>query len=181
MKLTLTLQHGSVQSEHRLELQVAQPAGPKGGTLSFTIDGQSGEADCACIAPGLYSILIEGRSYEVRVSRPPPSRRGISGPRIVTVGTRHYNVDVHDPRERRAEAAALGHGGPLEVVAPMPGRIVKVLVETTQDVAQGAGLLVIEAMKMQNELRAPRAGRVEAVFVAEGTGVEAGARLVKLV
>jgi pyruvate carboxylase subunit B len=63
----------------------------------------------------------------------------------------------------------------------MPGRIVKILVSEGQEVRGNQGLLVIEAMKMQNELRAPRAGRVERVYLAEGRGVEAGARLVRLV
>jgi biotin carboxyl carrier protein len=70
--------------------------------------------------------------------------------------------------------------GPQVLVAPMPGRIVKVLVAEGQEIQQGAGLLVIEAMKMQNELRAPRAGRVEEIYVQEGTGVESGARLIQL-
>jgi biotin carboxyl carrier protein len=65
-------------------------------------------------------------------------------------------------------------------VAPMPGKIVKILVARRQEVAVGAGLLVIEAMKMQNELRAPRAGRVEEIYVEEGKGVETGAPLVRL-
>jgi biotin carboxyl carrier protein len=63
----------------------------------------------------------------------------------------------------------------------MPGRIVKALVEEGREVAQGDSLLVIEAMKMQNEIRAPRAGRVEKIYAAEGEGVETGAKLVRLV
>jgi pyruvate carboxylase subunit B len=63
----------------------------------------------------------------------------------------------------------------------MPGKIVKVLVTEGQEVSRDQGLLVIEAMKMQNELRAPRAGRIERVYMEEGRGVESGARLVRLV
>jgi biotin carboxyl carrier protein len=62
----------------------------------------------------------------------------------------------------------------------MPGKIVKILVAQHEEVAAGTGLLVIEAMKMQNELRAPRAGRVEEVYVEEGKGVETGTRLLRL-
>ena len=61
-----------------------------------------------------------------------------------------------------------------------PGRIVKVLVAENQDVRADEGLLIIEAMKMQNELRAPRAGRVERIYVAEGAGVETGLKLLRL-
>lgn len=63
----------------------------------------------------------------------------------------------------------------------MPGKIVKVLVAEKQEVKQGEGLLVIEAMKMQNELRAPRRGRVERIYVSEGAGVETGAKLLRLI
>ncbi len=66
-------------------------------------------------------------------------------------------------------------------MAPMPGKIVKILVTENQEVSRDQGLLVIEAMKMQNELRAPRAGRIERVYVKEGGGVESGARLLRLV
>ena len=62
----------------------------------------------------------------------------------------------------------------------MPGRIVKVLVEEKQDVRPDEGLLVIEAMKMQNEIRAPRAGRVEKIYIQAGAGVESGAKLIRL-
>jgi biotin carboxyl carrier protein len=63
----------------------------------------------------------------------------------------------------------------------MPGKVVKVLVHENQEVMRDQGLLVIEAMKMQNELRAPRPGRVERIYVLEGRGVETGARLLRLV
>jgi len=63
----------------------------------------------------------------------------------------------------------------------MPGRVVKILVAPNREVGAGESLLVIEAMKMQNELRAPRRGRVEKIYVEEGAGVESGARLVRLV
>jgi biotin carboxyl carrier protein len=99
----------------------------------------------------------------------------------VSVGTRNYVVLVRDPRRRRHAEMATNLEGPQEILAPMPGKIVKVLVEESQEVTQGAGLLVIEAMKMQNELRAPRSGRVERIYVQEATGVETGSKLIRLV
>ena len=63
----------------------------------------------------------------------------------------------------------------------MPGKIAKVLIAEGQQVSSGDGLLVIEAMKMQNEIRALRSGRVEKIYVSEGAGVETGFRLVRLV
>jgi biotin carboxyl carrier protein len=178
MKLTLTLQHGSRSSQHQIDLRGIRKR--TGEASEIFLDGESIAADWAEVSPGIYSIVLGGRSYEARVMNPPGPAGSGRGERSVTVGSRHYGVTVHDPR-RRETAHTLGAArGPQEVTAPMPGKIVRVLVEKNQDVAQGAGLLVIEAMKMQNELRAPRAGRVEEIYVAEGLGVDAGARLVRL-
>ena len=96
------------------------------------------------------------------------------------VGAQEYLIELRDPRRWRRAASLLDNEGPQEIVAPMPGKIVKILISEGEEVAHGQGLLVIEAMKMQNELRAPRAGRVERVYVAEGRGVETATRLVRL-
>jgi len=179
MKLVITLQHGSRSSEHQLELRSSQAA-TNGGPLAYLLDQEAGEADWAEVAPGVYSILIGGRSYEAQVTSQPGEALRRELRRVVTVGTRHYRVEIRDPRHRRTAGAAAPANGPQEIVAPMPGKIVKILVAEHQEVSQGAGLLVIEAMKMQNELRAPRAGRVEKIYVAQGKGVETGSRLVRL-
>jgi biotin carboxyl carrier protein len=151
------------------------------GVRRFQIDGQTAEAHCAEIAAGVYSFLMNGRSYEAYVSKRPGDAQGLASPYVVSVGLRRYLVELRDPRRWRRSGTSLEAEGPQEIVAPMPGRIVKVLVKETQEVQHRQGLLVIEAMKMQNELRAPRAGRVERVYVAEGRGVETGARLLRLV
>ena len=80
-------------------------------------------------------------------------------------GLRRYLVELRDPRRWRRTGSSIEAEGPQEIVAPMPGKIVKVLVTEGQEVSRGQGLLVIEAMKMQNELRAPRAGRVERIYI----------------
>jgi biotin carboxyl carrier protein len=90
-------------------------------------------------------------------------------------------VEVLDPRRRRRANALDASEGPQEILAPMPGMVVKVLVAEGQQVSSGDGLLVIEAMKMQNEIRASRTGRVEKIHVREGAGVETGFKLVRLV
>jgi len=177
MKLNLTLQHGSQNSEHSLEFEVRPQKTAGGEGMEYLLDGKACQADCVEVAHGVYSVLIGGRSYEARVAQHGPA--GASR-RVVTVGSRHFTVDVRDPRRRRSAGSLADQTGPQEILAPMPGKIVKVLASTGQEVAQGAGLLVIEAMKMQNELRAPRAGRVANVYVAEGSGVESGARLLRL-
>jgi biotin carboxyl carrier protein len=182
MKLDIKLRSGTETTEHQLELRTGTANHANGGQLQFSLDGESAApraADWAEIAPGVYSILLDGRSYEARVTVSPEATaaREFS----VSVGTRQYDVELQDPRERRHRDIAGTHQGPQEILAPMPGKIVKVLVEEGQQVGAGDGLVVIEAMKMQNELRAPRPGRVEKVYVAAGAGVETGAKLVRVV
>lgn len=177
MKLHMYLQHALRSGEHTLEIVSPQGKSGEKGAVEFLLDGESNRADCVQVAPGVYSVLVDGRSYEARVAAAGPQG---TNRRVVTVGLRHFTIEVRDPRRRKTASALADLAGPQEILAPMPGKIVKVLAEKGQDVAPGAGLLVIEAMKMQNELRAPRAGRVAEIYVAEGSGVESGARLLRL-
>jgi biotin carboxyl carrier protein len=188
MKFVIKLHQGNEVSNH--EIQLGGDA--NGGQVDFSLDppakgaaskdgaGRAGSADWAEITPGMYSILIGGRSYEAHVTvRPGSSLREASY--VVSLGSREYIVEVRDPRAWRRSAGSSARKGPQEITAPMPGKIVKVLVAEDQEVSPGQGLVVIEAMKMQNELHAPRAGRVGKIYAAEGSGVEAGAKLLRLV
>ena len=96
-----------------------------------------------------------------------------AGELLVGLEGRTINVTVNGRRSAHAEAGAHGHGQ-ANITAPMPGRVVRVLVEPGDEVAARQGLVVVEAMKMENELKAPRAGRVKEVSVAAGMSVEAG-------
>jgi len=180
MNLEIQLREDSRTSEHQLSIQ--SPSGSQGGPekLQFTIDGQRLEADWAEISPGAYSILIDGQSYQARVAPAPGNATGRTDAWVVTIAEYDFHIEMRDPRTRRFAGQAVMHDGPLDVLAPMPGKIVRVLVSRDQEVAQDQGLVVIEAMKMQNELRAPRAGRITEVHVQEGIGIEAGARLLRL-
>jgi biotin carboxyl carrier protein len=85
---------------------------------------------------------------------------------------RDFRVQVRDPRSWRAgRRGALAAAGPQQVLAPMPGKVVRLLVSAGETVEAGRGLVVVEAMKMQNEIRAPKSGRVERVLVVEGQAV----------
>jgi biotin carboxyl carrier protein len=145
----------------------------RGSEWEMTLDGRILKVDVT-VSGGRWSLLIGRRSYEVAVDR------RANGERIVHINGRAVPVSIVDPRERlvrRRGAMAAGHG-PRSIVSPMPGRIVKVLVREGDTVAAHQGLLVVEAMKMENELRAPRAGQVTAVKVVEGMSVEGGAVLI---
>ena len=113
---------------------------------------------------GTWSILIDGRSYAIT----------ILGAGEVSVNGRVFHVDVFDPRELRGRRSAADSSGPQAITAPMPGRVIRLLVEPGQEVSAGDGLIVVEAMKMQNEMKAPRAGRVAAVKTVAGATVSAG-------
>ena len=178
MKLTARLHRGPKVLEHELELTASESAN---GPRRFVLDGAVIEAHCEEISPGVYSLLVEGRPYEAQVSQRPGDTPGLASPYVILVGLRQYRVELCDPRRSSRAVSALEAQGPQEIIAPMPGKVVKVLVHENQEVMRDQGLLVIEAMKMQNELRAPRPGRVERIYVLEGRGVETGARLLRLV
>lgn len=167
MKLNARLHRGPEVQEHTLELLASDAIN---GPRTFAVDGRFVEAHCEEITPGVYSVLLAGRSYEAHISQRPGDRPGLASPFVVEVGLRRYLVELRDPRRLRQAASSLELEGPQEILAPMPGTVVRILAKQDQQVERHEGLLIIEAMKMQNELRAPRAGRVERIFVAEGQG-----------
>jgi biotin carboxyl carrier protein len=125
---------------------------------------------------GLARLVGHGRAVPVIVE-------GSGSERFVTLRGRRIPVSVRTWRERlmaEAERAATVHSGPVAVKATLPGLVVAVLVAVGDEVEEGAPLLTIEAMKMQNEVRAPRAGRVIEVSVASGVAVATGAALLRL-
>jgi biotin carboxyl carrier protein len=133
----------------------------------LTIDGRVVEADAVRVSPGSYSILIGGQSLEVTVEEAPAGL-------LARANGCEFHVEIFDPRSwRRGRGAGIELEGRQQLVAPMPGKIVRVLVAAGQQVTAGQGLLVIEAMKMQNEVRSPKSGMVEKL-AGEGQTVNAG-------
>ncbi|MEE9292930.1 MAG: biotin/lipoyl-containing protein, partial [Acidobacteriota bacterium] len=100
--------------------------------------------------------------------------------RVVHVGGRTYPVRLEDPLRRGERAGALHREGRIDVCSIMPGRVTALLVREGEEVTAGQGVAVVEAMKMENEIPAPRAGRVVAVNVRTGETVEAGALLISI-
>ncbi|MBI4464577.1 MAG: biotin/lipoyl-binding protein [Acidobacteria bacterium] len=160
--------------EHTLELA-------HNNTLSCRLDGVPFEAEVAEVQPGVYSLLLGGKSYQARVAPEEldsgTTARPSSGRYTVQINGTSYWVAVRDPRRRSGNRNAVALEGRQQVAAPMPGRVVRILVTETQVVEPGQGLLVVEAMKMQNEIKSPRAGSVQKVFVGEGQAVNAGQTL----
>lgn len=134
------------------------------------IEGESRiTADVVEIAPNVFSVLLSGRSHEVYVT---PSS---GGQLQLHTGGLEFLAEVIDPRSWRGRRHGSAEAeGRQQILAPMPGKVVRLLVKAGDAVEAGQGLLVVEAMKMQNEIRSPRTGTVERVLVAEGQAVNAG-------
>jgi biotin carboxyl carrier protein len=135
----------------------------------ITLDGLPLDADAVEIAPNTFSILLRGQSHEIRVTPSP------NGTLTLQSSLEEFTAEVVDPRAWSGRRhSALEAEGRQQVVAPMPGKVVRLLVKAGDTVEAGQGLLVIEAMKMQNEIRSPKSGVVERLLVQEGQAVNAG-------
>lgn len=136
-------------------------------------DGPVLEADVAVPEPDVYSVLLNGHSYDARVEEHP-------GSLVVIIDDFRFEIEIRDPRRWVPQSAGRGHDGLQIVTAAMPGKVVRLLVAAGDTVETGQGLVVVEAMKMQNEMKAQRAGRVLSVSVREGATVSAGETLVTI-
>jgi biotin carboxyl carrier protein len=139
---------------------------------TFEIDSE-GLSSVRQVEPGVYSVLLDGVSYEIRAIQTP---QGLS----VEAGGRRFKVEVRDPRDASPGSRGAIATGRQNVAAPMPGKVVRVLVEVGESVEAGQGLVVVEAMKMQNEMKASHPGRVVEIRAQAGATVGAGDTLVVL-
>jgi biotin carboxyl carrier protein len=157
---------GSAGRRAEAEGRSIQSSGDK---LRVVLDGRVHELDAHTLPDGAISLLVDGRAFSAEFEE--------KGERV-SVLLRHsvFQVEVLDERRLRMKAATgrLTTEGPQVVVAPMPGKVVRVLVKVGDEVKEGQGLVVVEAMKMENELKAVKAGRVKQVAVSEGVTVEGG-------
>jgi biotin carboxyl carrier protein len=144
-----------------------------GGELPFDLEQTLAGYSVLEIEPGVYSAVgANGRNYSIRIYRKP-----VSGWNVEIEG-RTMAVDVRDPRERVRRGAGAGGAGRQNVIAPMPGKVVRVLVAVGDAVEAGQGLIVVEAMKMQNEMKSSKAGTVVQILTEAGATVAVGETLV---
>jgi biotin carboxyl carrier protein len=133
------------------------------------LNGRPVTVDAVEIAPHTLSILLDGQSFEINVTPSPDGKLKLQ------TGSQEFTAEVVDPRawggRRHGSVEAEGR---QQVVAPMPGKVVRLFVKGGEHVEAGQGLLVVEAMKMQNEIRSPKSGIVERVLAKEGQPVNAG-------
>jgi biotin carboxyl carrier protein len=142
-----------------------------GARIVAQIDDRQYELEVHESGADSYLIISHGRVFECRVEGRPESGKTID----VVVGTSQFAVTLTDPRRLSSLAAASGQGDDqARIVAAMPGKVVRILVEMGQQVAAGAGLIVVEAMKMQNEMKSPKSGTVVALNTQTGATVNRG-------
>ena len=164
MKLRVT-----VDEENRL-LELTR----EGENLHYKLQGApeaTGDASVIETQPGVFSVLLGPRSYAVRIAANGESLEAWTG-------QRRYSISIADARDRSARSRKPAGSGPLELRAQMPGKVVKLLVEPGAHVHSGQGLVVVEAMKMQNEVKSPKDGAVTRIYAVEGTTVLAGEKLI---
>jgi biotin carboxyl carrier protein len=145
----------------------------EGRGYRIVVDGKQVDADAVQVAPNTISVLLNGQSFEVYVSSE------VDGRLKLQTGPHEFMAEVEDPRAWRGRRHGTLHAeGRQQIVAPMPGKVIRILVKAEDTVETGQGIAVIEAMKMQNEIHSPKSGKIERVLVKEGQNVSSGEILV---
>jgi len=137
------------------------------GTIQARVGDRTYSLESSVVGSGLYWFNSNNRSIEVAVTSSPDGY-------IASVGNHRIAVEILDARTALRKAGQAAHAGAIELKAPMPGKIVKVLAAEGAEIKVNQGVLVMEAMKMQNEIKSPKAGVVKKISVTEGTAVNAG-------
>src|SRR5580698_5413548 len=139
------------EKNYRLELQRAE------GRWQCRLDGREVQMDAILARHDVLSILIEGKAYEIKRERTATDLH-------LWVGSARYGVELRDPRSLRARQRTPGDDhGPRKLIAPMAGKVVRVLLAEHAEVEAGQGILVVEAMKMQNEIKSPKKGILQKI------------------
>jgi biotin carboxyl carrier protein len=146
---------------YRLDLAHAE------GRWSCRLDGRDFEVDAILTRPDVLSLRIGDLTYEVKSER-------VANDLHLWVGSTGFAVEVRDPRSLRGRTRAVDDHGPRKITAPMPGKVVRLLVHEGDEVEPGSGVAVIEAMKMQNEIKSPKKGTIQKILVGEGAALNAG-------
>jgi biotin carboxyl carrier protein len=156
----------SFQLGHRLHYVTLEEHadGPR-----FVVDGATYEPKVQAVGKGHYKVTLAGKAYEFRVHNG-----------AVLEGSHPLDLEVRRARPELSRARAGGRKADGRIKPPMPGKVVEVKVKEGQQVAAGDILLVLEAMKMQNDLKSPMAGTVSRVHVHDGTNVEATTVLMEI-
>jgi len=160
MKLTAEINNETREVEVRRE----------GGKVFAAVGDRTYELEAHGTAPNTYLFKLDGKVYECYVAP-----ETVGGQIQVTVGTNSYEFTLNDPKRLSHTGGAHAHGaGAAEIVANMPGKVVRILVSAGDEVKTKDGVIVVEAMKMQNEMRSPKDGVVKQINFGEGDTVNTG-------
>jgi biotin carboxyl carrier protein len=156
------------EKAYRVELTRA------GEQWKCTLDGREMSVNVVDGQNGVLSLLLGGKSYEVK-------QETVGAETNVVVGQERFSVSVRDPRSFHSRSrAGTAEQGVMKVKAPMPGKVVRILCGVGDHVEAGQSVIVIEAMKMQNELKAPKNGVVKKINIMVGAPVDAGQSLAEV-
>ncbi len=163
MKFEVQLDSATGKTKHVVDLE------KQGSAYRVLLDGQPVDADVILAAPNAVSVILNGAAFEIHIA---PS---LDGTYKLQTGPHEFQADVRDPRVWRGKKTGAQEAeGRQQIVAPMPGKVIRLLVNAGDEVDAGQGIMVVEAMKMQNEIRSPKKGKVERLHVEEGKAVNAG-------
>lgn len=150
---------------HEIDLQ------QNGSQIVAEINGRTYQLEADEVEPNVYLFKHENKIYQVFVSPGKTSNEASQ----VSIGANNFEIKLTDPKRLRSGAGASGAaGGTAEIKTAMPGKVVRVLAEQGAEIKQGEGVIIVEAMKMQNEMKAPKDGIVKEIRAAEGATVNAG-------
>ena len=162
MVYEVIVRSGAGGKSHRLELEKAASG------WECRLDGRLVHIDAVITRRDVLSLLVDGRTYEIK-------REETATDLHMWVGAACFAVELRDPRSLRSRNKTGGdEKGPRKLLAPMPGRIVRLLVAENSEVEAGQGIVVVEAMKMQNEIKSPKKGIVKKISATPGAAVNPG-------
>lgn len=162
--------------EHRF---VVDDQDREDGFYTIELDGKIYEVDAQSLPSEIVSALIAGKSYDLELDDKDQSSDPLDGRLSIRVRGRVVRLEILEGRRKRMKDAQSTHfgGSNCHVISPMPGKVLRYLVSVGDEVAEGQGVVVVEAMKMENELCATRKGVVNAILVEVGKPVESGTKL----
>jgi biotin carboxyl carrier protein len=158
MKIELEIDGQMIEGEFTLS----------GGAAQLSFGGATREAQVSEPEPGIFTVIINDRVYRCALEESP------GGAVEVIVNGERIPVAARDKKHLRGQPGAAAASGQVKLLAPMPGKVVRVLLNAGDEVAARQGVLVVEAMKMQNEVQSPKAGKIAEIKVSEGQTVNAG-------
>jgi biotin carboxyl carrier protein len=158
MKIELEIDGQMIEGEFTLS----------GGAAQLSFGGATREAQVSEPEPGMFTVIINDRVYRCALEESP------GGAVEVIVNGERIPVAARDKKHLRGQMGAAAASGQIKILAPMPGKVVRVLLNAGDEVAARQGVLVVEAMKMQNEVQSPKDGKIAEIKVSEGQTVNAG-------